>query len=58
MKTKITPILITIAIIGFIAWKLVENKQTIDRNAESSSIVNTVIPVKVENPRLANIGQR
>lgn len=56
MKSKvITPILITIAILGFIVWKLVENKQTIDRNAEFS--VNTVVPVKIEQPRYISIEQ-
>jgi RND family efflux transporter MFP subunit len=58
MKTKITPILITIAIAGFIVWKLVENKQTIDRNAELYSTVNAVIPVTVENPRYAHIDRQ
>ena len=52
MKSKvITPILITVAIVGFSAWKLVENKQTLDRKAELSSAVNTVIPVMVESPK-------
>jgi RND family efflux transporter MFP subunit len=58
MKTKITPVLITIAIVGFVVWKLVENKQTIDRNAELSLIVNTVVPVKVEKPQYASIDQQ
>jgi hypothetical protein len=42
--SKITPILITVALTGLVAWKLVENKRTIDRNAELSSTVNTVYP--------------
>ena len=39
-----------IAIVVFTAWKLVENKQTLDLKAEMSSDVNTVIPIMVENP--------
>jgi len=51
MKSKVvTPIVITIAVIGFIAWKLAENKQIIDRNAELSLTINTIVPVMVENP--------
>ncbi|MDR1022428.1 MAG: efflux RND transporter periplasmic adaptor subunit, partial [Prevotellaceae bacterium] len=57
-KVKITPILITAALAGLVAWKLVENRQTIDRNAELSSTVNTVIPVTVEKPRYSNIDRR
>lgn len=57
MKTKITLILITIAGIGFVIWKLADNKQTINRNAELSFIVNTVVPVKVVQPRYTNIEQ-
>ena len=55
MKSKATtPIVITItimAIVGFTAWKLVDNKQTLDRRAEMSSYVNMVIPVTVETPQ-------
>jgi RND family efflux transporter MFP subunit len=58
MKSKITPILITIAIIGFVVWKLVENKQTLDKNAELSLVVNTVIPVTVDKPQYKSIDQR
>ncbi|MDR1343058.1 MAG: hypothetical protein LBK18_07395, partial [Prevotellaceae bacterium] len=57
-NSKITPILITAALAGLVAWKLVENRQTIDRNAELSSTVNTVIPVTVEKPRYSNIDRR
>jgi RND family efflux transporter MFP subunit len=58
MKARITPILVTIAIVGFVVWKLAENKQTMDRNAELSLTVNTVIPVTVEKPKYAGIEQR
>ena len=52
MKQKLlTPIIITVAIVGFTAWKLVENKNILDQRAEMSSLVNTVIPVTVENPK-------
>lgn len=51
MKSKvITPIIIVVAIVGFTTWKLVDNKQILDRNAELSLIVNTVVPVTVEKP--------
>ncbi|MDR1201784.1 MAG: efflux RND transporter periplasmic adaptor subunit [Tannerellaceae bacterium] len=51
MKTNvITPILITIATTGAIAWKLADNKKEIDHKAELSLLVNTVIPVTVEKP--------
>jgi RND family efflux transporter MFP subunit len=55
MKVKITPILITVAIAGFVVWKLVDNKKTIDRNAEQSLTVHTIVPVKVEKPRYTAI---
>jgi len=59
MKSKVlTPILITVAIIGFTAWKLVENKQVLDQRAEMSSLVNTVIPVTVENPTYMELDRR
>ncbi|MDR3057832.1 MAG: efflux RND transporter periplasmic adaptor subunit [Prevotella sp.] len=52
MKSKIvTPIILTVSIVSLIAWKLVENKQTIDRNAELSLTVNTVVPVIIEKPQ-------
>jgi RND family efflux transporter MFP subunit len=57
-KVKITPILITVALAGIVAWKLAENKRTIDRNTELSSTVNTVIPVTVEKPRYSNIDRQ
>ncbi|MDR1201815.1 MAG: efflux RND transporter periplasmic adaptor subunit [Tannerellaceae bacterium] len=59
MKSKIvTPIIITVSIVGLIAWKLVENKQTIDRNAELSLTVNTVVPVTVEQPRYMDLSEK
>ena len=52
MKSKlITPIILTVAIVVFTAWKLMENKQVLDQRAEMSSYVNTVIPVTVETPQ-------
>jgi RND family efflux transporter MFP subunit len=56
--SKITPVLIAAVLAGLVAWKLVENKRTIDRNAELSSTVNTVIPVTVEKPRYSSIDRR
>jgi len=59
MKSKvITPIILTFAILGFGAWKLVDNKQILDQRAEMSSFVNTVIPVTVENPQLMDLDRR
>ena len=58
MKTRVTFIVVAIAIAGFIAWKLGANKRAIDRNAEQSLVVNTVVPVTVEKPRYERINQR
>mgnify|MGYP001190223676 CR=1 FL=1 len=59
MKSKIvTPIIITVSIVGLIAWKLIENKQIIDRNAELSLTVNTVVPVTVEQPRRMDLSEK
>ena len=59
MKQRvITPIIITIAIVGFTSWKLVENKQTLDQRAEMSSFVNTVIPVTVEHPKSIELDRK
>ena len=59
MKSKIvTPIIISVSVIGLIAWKLVDNKQAIDRNAELSLTVNTVVPVTVEKPRYMDLCEK
>ena len=59
MKSKvITPIIITIAIVGFITWKLVENKHALDLKAALSSDVNTVIPVMVESPKYRELDRK
>ncbi|GAE86577.1 efflux RND transporter periplasmic adaptor subunit [Bacteroides reticulotermitis] len=59
MKSKIvTPIIVTVSIVGLIAWKLVDNKQTIDRNAELSLTVNTVVPVMVEKPQYIDLSEK
>lgn len=59
MKSKIvTPIIVTVSIVGLIAWKLVDNKQTIDRNAELSLTVNTVVPVMVEKHQYMELSER
>ena len=59
MKQRIiTPIIITIAIVGFTAWKLVENKNALDQRAEMSSMVNTIIPVMVESPQHMDLDRR
>ena len=59
MKSKvITPIILTVAIVVFTVWKLIENKQVLDQKAEMSSFVNTVIPVTVESPQHIALDQR
>ena len=59
MKSKIvTPIILTVSIVSLIAWKLVENKQTIDRNAELSLTVNTVVPVMIEKPQYMDLSEK
>ena len=59
MKSKlITPIILTVAIVGFTSWKLMENKQVLDQRAEMSSYVNTVVPVTVENPQHVALDRR
>jgi RND family efflux transporter, MFP subunit len=59
MKSKIvTPIILTVSIIGLIAWRLVENKQTIDQNAELSLTVNTVVPVMIEKPQYMDLSEK
>jgi RND family efflux transporter MFP subunit len=59
MKSKIvTPIIVTVSIVGLISWKLVDNKQTIDRNAELSLAVNTIVPVMVEQPRYMDLSEK
>ncbi|MDR0430230.1 MAG: efflux RND transporter periplasmic adaptor subunit [Tannerellaceae bacterium] len=59
MKSKIvTPIILTVSIVGLITWKLVENKQTIDLNAELSLTVNTVVPVMVEQLQYMDLNER
>ena len=59
MKSKvITPIIITVAMVGFTVWKLVENKHALDQKAELSSDVNTVIPVMVEYPKHIDLDRK
>jgi len=59
MKSKIvTPIILTVSIVSLIVWKLVENKQTIDRNAELSLTVNTVVPVMIEKPQYMDLSEK
>lgn len=41
-----------------IAWKLVDNKQSIDAKAELSLAVNTIVPVMVEKPQYMNLGEK
>ena len=59
MSSKaLTPIIITVAIVGLTVWKLVENKQILDQKAELSSYVNTIIPVMVESPKHMELDRR
>lgn len=56
MKSKVlTSIFITVALIGFISWKLVTNKQIIDKNAKLSMIINSVVPVMIDQPKFMNL---
>jgi RND family efflux transporter MFP subunit len=52
MKSKIAiPIIVIVSVIILISWKLANNKQTIDKRAELSLTVNTVVPVMTEKPK-------
>ena len=56
MKSKVlTSIFVTVALIGFISWKLVTNKQIIDKNAKLSMIINSVVPVMIDQPKYMNL---
>lgn len=58
MKSKvITWTIIVVVLLGLIIWKLVDNKKTLDNNAELSLVTNTVIPVIVEKPQLTHINR-
>ena len=41
-----------------IAWKLVDNKQSIDAKAELSLAVNTIVPVVIEKPQYMDLGEK
>lgn len=59
MKSKaLIPIIVTVAIVGFMVWKLADNKKIIDRNAELSLTINTVVPVMVEKPKYMDLKQK
>lgn len=59
MKSKtVTPIIVAVSIISLIAWKLVDNKQAIHRNAELSLVVNTVVPVMIEKPQYLELNEK
>jgi len=53
----IIPIIITASIIGLIIWKLSDNKQVLNRNAELTSAVNTIVPVMVEKPQYMELNE-
>jgi len=58
IKSKtVTSIIVTASIIGLIVWKLSENKQVLNRNAELSSAVNTIVPVMVEKPQYMELNE-
>ena len=57
MKSKIVTSIIVIISIIIISWKLSKNKQTIDRNAELSLTVNTVVPVMAEKPKYLDLNE-
>jgi len=59
MKAKnIFSVIVAIAIFGLIIWKLIDNKQILDENAELSLVINTVIPVTVEKAQYGDIDQQ
>ncbi|MDR0699657.1 MAG: hypothetical protein LBG28_10645, partial [Tannerella sp.] len=52
MKSKtVRNAVIAVAAIGFVSWKLLDNKAAMDRQAELSLEVNTVVPVTVSQPQ-------
>jgi RND family efflux transporter MFP subunit len=52
MKSKtVRNIVIAIAAIGFVSWKLMNNKDAMNKQAELSLEVNTVVPVTVSRPQ-------
>jgi RND family efflux transporter MFP subunit len=52
MKSKtVRNIVIAIAAIGFVSWKLMNNKDAMNKQAELSLEVNTVVPVTVSQPQ-------
>ncbi|MCK9449241.1 MAG: efflux RND transporter periplasmic adaptor subunit [Bacteroidales bacterium] len=56
MKTKkIVNILIVVAIIGLVIWKLISNKKEMDEVAARSLIVNPTVPVRVEQVRMQSV---
>lgn len=59
MKSKIAiPIIVIVSVIILISWKLASNKQTIDRRAELSLTVNTVVPVMAEKPQYLDLNEK
>lgn len=59
MKSKIVvPIIIAVSMSILIAWKLVDNKQSIDAKAELSLVVNTIVPVVIEKPQYMDLGEK
>lgn len=59
MKSKIViPIIIAVSITALITWKLVGNKYSIDKKAELSLAVNTIVPVMIEKPRYLDLGEK
>jgi RND family efflux transporter MFP subunit len=59
MKSNVmTPVLIALTIAGCIVWRLADNKKEIDRKAELSLQVNTIVPVTVDKPENTPIHNR
>jgi RND family efflux transporter MFP subunit len=58
MNTKtIRNIAIAIVAVGLVSWKLIDNKETMDRQAELSLEVNTIVPVTVCQTQYMNFDQ-
>ncbi|MDR0430175.1 MAG: hypothetical protein LBH58_06835, partial [Tannerellaceae bacterium] len=52
---KIVNILIVVALMGLVVWKLASNKKEMDEVAARSLIVNPTVPVRVEQVRMQSV---
>ncbi|KAA6304477.1 putative efflux pump periplasmic linker TtgA, partial [termite gut metagenome] len=52
---KIWNILIVIAVIALVVWKLIANKQEIDEVAQRSLLINPTVPVRVDKVKYLDL---